>query len=164
MASNSRPTSDKFWSIDKLRYTGWPPKLPGTTDHRMTVRVWTLTATMSWATCLACNATTKNPIAAETSDAGACISGAIATACPTPAPTFSGDVLPLMNARCGKCHSHNNDAGLWPLDDWQTISDWQSTILDVLRNCSQPPPEAQPLTRTEREAIEGWIMCGAQNN
>jgi len=130
----------------------------------MAMRTRSLTMAVSWVTFLACSTTTKVPSASDTSDSGTCISGAVATACPTPAPTFSGDVLPLMNARCGNCHSHDNDAGLWPLDDWQTISDWQSTILDVLRSCNQPPPTVQPLMRSEREAIEGWIMCGAQNN
>jgi hypothetical protein len=81
------------------------------------------------------------------------------------APTFSNDVLPIIDERCGGCHSPSNDAGLWPLADWQTIAEWQSTILSVLRNCSQPPPSSkQVLTRVERETIEGWIECGAQNN
>lgn len=91
--------------------------------------------------------------------------GAAVNTCPSIAPSFSRDVIPVINAQCETCHSENNDAGLWPLNDWGTISGWRATILEVLRNCVQPPPSSgHVLTRAERETIEGWIECGSADN
>ena len=91
--------------------------------------------------------------------------GTTVASCPVAVPSFSRDVVPIVQSRCGGCHSQNNDAGLWPLNDQQSLSDWQITILQVLRNCTQPPPSSGvALELSERKALEAWLVCGAPDN
>ena len=91
--------------------------------------------------------------------------GATVLRCPSRIPSFSRDVTSIVQSRCSGCHSPFNDAGLWPLNDQQSLSDWQISILQVLRACSQPPPASGvALTLSERQAIEAWLVCGAPDN
>ena len=91
--------------------------------------------------------------------------GTTVSSCPTAVQSFSLEVVPIVQSRCGGCHSQYNDAGLWPLNDQQSLSDWQFTILQVLRDCTQPPPGSGiTLDLSEREALEGWLVCGAPDN
>lgn len=101
-----------------------------------------------------------------TQDAAAtpCPGTTVAT-CPTSVPSFSRTVTPIVKSRCTICHSPVNDAGLWTLDDLQSLSDWQFSILQDLRACVQPPPKSGvTLTIAERMAFEGWLVCGAPDN
>jgi len=85
--------------------------------------------------------------------------------CSPTIPSFSRQVTSIVQSRCGGCHSPANDAGLWPLDDQESLSDWQITILQVLRACTQPPPDSGvALTLSERQTFEAWLVCGASNN
>jgi len=87
------------------------------------------------------------------------------TSCPTAIPSFSSAIAPIVITRCNVCHSQNNDAGLWPLNDQQSLYDWQLSILQDLRSCKQPPPgSGVSLTLSERKALEAWLVCGAPNN
>jgi hypothetical protein len=91
--------------------------------------------------------------------------GITVAACPTCVPSFSTAIVPIVHARCDGCHSQNNDAGLWPLSDQQSLSDWQISILKVLRDCTQPPPSSGvSLAMSERKALETWLVCGAPDN
>jgi len=85
--------------------------------------------------------------------------------CPSTIPSFSRQVTFIVQSRCSGCHSPSNDAGLWPLNDQESLSDWQNTILEVLRACTQPPPDSGvALTLSERQTFEAWLVCGASNN
>jgi len=91
--------------------------------------------------------------------------GTTVTSCPTSIPSFSNVIVPIVQSRCSSCHSQNNDAGLWPLNDQQSLSDWQIIILQAMRACTQPPPgSGVSLTMSERKSLEAWLVCGAPNN
>ena len=112
---------------------------------------------------------TTNPDAAvedEPADAQSQVCpGTTVAGCPATVPSFSNVIVPIVQSRCSSCHSQNNDAGLWPLNDQQSLYDWQISILQVLRACTQPPPgSGVSLTLSERKAFEAWLVCGAPNN
>jgi uncharacterized membrane protein len=91
--------------------------------------------------------------------------GTTVASCPNTIPSFSATIVPIVQARCNVCHSQSNDAGLWPLNDQQSLYDWRVAILEVLRSCQQPPPgSGVSLTLTERKAFEAWLVCGASDN
>jgi len=91
--------------------------------------------------------------------------GTTVPSCPSPIPSFSRQVTFIVQSRCSGCHSPSNDAGLWPLNDQESLSDWQITILQVLRACTQPPPDSGvALTLSERQTFEAWLVCGASDN
>ena len=96
-------------------------------------------------------------------DAAPTCPGKTIDSCSVRIPSFSRDVYPIIISRCEGCHSPSNDAGLWPLDDQESLFDWQVTILQVLRNCTQPPP-GSVFDLTERKTLEAWLVCGAPNN
>jgi len=92
-----------------------------------------------------------------------------AVACPSPAPTYSADVAPLIQTHCTMCHSpsgENQTPTLVTYDD-VTAGSMQQTAHEVLvqiHACNMPPPDQPQLTSDERQAILGWIVCGAMNN
>jgi hypothetical protein len=91
--------------------------------------------------------------------------GTTVASCPPTIPSYSIVVTSIVQSRCGGCHSQTNDAGLWPLNDQPSLSDWQVTILQVMRACTQPPPgSGVSLTLSERKAFEAWLVCGAPDN
>ena len=91
--------------------------------------------------------------------------GTTVASCPPIVPSFARTVTPIVKSRCNTCHTLTNDAGLWPLDDLQSLSDWQFSILQDLRACTQPPPKSGvSLTMNERMAFEAWLVCGAPDN
>jgi uncharacterized membrane protein len=91
--------------------------------------------------------------------------GTTVTSCPTSIPSYWSVIAPIVQSRCNGCHSQTNDAGLWPLNDQQSLSDWQFIILQAMRACTQPPPgSGVSLTMSERKSLEAWLVCGAPNN
>jgi len=85
--------------------------------------------------------------------------------CPKTVPSYASDVAPIIQARCEICHAVNNAQRLWPLSDQKSVRDWSDTILQQIRACAQPPPNSgYALTLDERQALEGWLVCGAPNN
>jgi hypothetical protein len=91
--------------------------------------------------------------------------GTTVASCPARIPSFSREIAFIVQSRCSGCHSPFNDAGLWPLNDRESLSDWKITILQVLRGCTQPPPDSGvALTSSERQTFEAWLVCGASDN
>jgi hypothetical protein len=91
-------------------------------------------------------------------DAGTC-SVDVPDACAQPSPTFTNDVLPILTARCNSCHVA--DSGIWPLDNYQHVVDWQSALVNDLLNCTMPPADAGTLPAEERDTILNWVACGS---
>src|SRR5262245_29009516 len=92
-------------------------------------------------------------------DAGTCPRD-VPDACVQPAPAFAADVLPIINARCGSCHAE--DAGQWPLNQYQYVIDWEPSFVSDIIGCTMPPADAGiELTTDERRILLNWIACGA---
>jgi hypothetical protein len=85
--------------------------------------------------------------------------------CPDPPPSFTNDVLPILNQRCNNCHDPSLTNGPWPLDNYYDVSEWEGLIATDLVNCAMPPPDGgTTLPEAERERVMSWIVCGTPNN
>lgn len=102
-------------------------------------------------------------------DAGVNCPDDVPTTCPSPAPTYSADVAPVIQRHCTLCHSpdgENQTPTLLTYGD-VTAGAMAKTAHDVLvqiHACNMPPSDQPPLTSDERQAILGWIVCGANDN
>jgi len=85
--------------------------------------------------------------------------------CPTPAPGFAADVLPILDRACNTCHDPALPGDLWPLHEYTDVFAWKSLIIPDLEDCSMPPPDAPaPLPETDRQLIFAWLVCGSPDN
>jgi len=88
--------------------------------------------------------------------------------CPNPAPTFSADVSPLIQKHCAGCHSADGEEPNRPLINYDSITGSMDATARMVETqlvaCAMPPSNQPPLTAEERQAILGWIVCGAKND
>lgn len=89
---------------------------------------------------------------------------ALPTECQAPGPSYAADVAPIITARCVTCH--NGETGMeWSLQTYDDVSQWSGSITIQLRNCTMPPADSgHTLPENERETINAWLVCGAENN
>jgi len=89
--------------------------------------------------------------------------------CPTPPPSWSNDVAPLVDKYCLACHG---DGGIaQPLFDFTTYQNVYANRMEITHQfyaCLMPPSDASPLppvpSTAEREMLLAWLKCGAPNN
>jgi mono/diheme cytochrome c family protein len=84
--------------------------------------------------------------------------------CPSPAPSYATDVAPMLQSRCGACHT---PGGVEPgrlFQTWRQVSAQSTDILGQIHTCRMPPAGQPALTASERQAVLGWIVCGAVDN
>jgi len=90
------------------------------------------------------------------------------TACPSPAPTFSADVAPLIQKYCAGCHSADGEEPKPLLVNYDSVTgsmDSTARMVETqLVQCNMPPSDHPQLTSEERQTILGWIICGAKND
>jgi hypothetical protein len=82
--------------------------------------------------------------------------------CPTPMPSYTNDVLPIMQTDCIPCHSTNTggkDESTYVLAAGQ-----ESSILFQVNDCLMPPSGSPQLSTDARNTLLGWIECGAPDN
>ena len=83
------------------------------------------------------------------------------SACLAPAPHCAADVAPIIAAHCAKCHTPGGMAETFPFQTYDQIAPYAGDINLQLQTCQMPLPPEPPLTPTERQALFGWILCGA---
>ena len=84
--------------------------------------------------------------------------------CPSPKPSYSKQVAPILDAKCNNCHVGGIDKP-WSLADYQSVDDWRISILQDILSCTMPPLDGGvALTTEERDVIAGWIACKAPDN
>ena len=92
-------------------------------------------------------------------------------------PTFTKDVLPILQARCQDCHRPGGDgiAGMvapMPLLTYGEVRPWAKAIEKALQSHDMPPWDAtdatlgqfsneRVMTATERETVIRWVETGA---
>jgi uncharacterized membrane protein len=99
-------------------------------------------------------------------DGGSCPGDDAPTACPSPAPSFMGEVQSIIQAKCTTCHAPGGIEARFPLVTYQQIkveADPGTMYRQVL-TCRMPQAGAPPLTDVERQALLTWLFCGAPNN
>ena len=80
--------------------------------------------------------------------------------CPSPAPSYEQDIVPILDGKCNTCHAAA-DSGLWPLINYDDVHDWQTLVLSDVEYCAMPPAGAPQLTTTEQFILLSWVVCGA---
>ena len=51
-----------------------------------------------------------------------------------------------------------------PLVTWQEVNALEGAVLDQVYACRMPQAGSAPLTTAEREALLGWLVCGAPDD
>jgi hypothetical protein len=85
--------------------------------------------------------------------------------CPSPPPSWSNEVQPIVDRTCNECHG---DGGVQQhVLDFTTYSSVyrnRGSILAQFYTCKMPPPDAAAPRPQERQALLGWLVCNAPNN
>lgn len=84
--------------------------------------------------------------------------------CPADAPTYVGDVAPILAERCGLCHTAGGMESVRAFDTYEQVYAQRTRILTRVHACLMPPPDQMQPTAEERRAILTWVVCGAQPN
>lgn len=97
----------------------------------------------------------------------ACINE-LPSSCPSPAPMWDdggdGGVSALVTSRCAVCHRVGGLSAEWPLDSYAGVFKLRQAVLDQVYSCYMPPPDAGQLDDSQKQALFGWLVCGAPNN
>ena len=103
---------------------------------------------------------TPAPVAKDAKDATREVVAEIAN---IPTPDFAGDVKPLLETYCYKCHGNGKKKGNLALDGFPSMEasirdqkTW-SHVLENVRIGDMPPEEEKQPTLDERERIMTWI-------
>lgn len=100
-------------------------------------------------------------------DAGPACIDVLPDACPSPAPSYETEVLPIFEQRCYMCHS---DAGIVTsgsgidLGSYDAVYKLRGDIISEVNACKMPLPTAPQPTIEQRTALLGWLKCEAPNN
>ena len=87
------------------------------------------------------------------------------TSCPSPAPSYDAVVSQIFHTRCVTCHFTGSTITARAFDTYANVSLDQQPIFYQVSQCLMPYPDGgNPLTTAERQALLGWIVCGAPNN
>jgi hypothetical protein len=108
-------------------------------------------------------------------DGGApCAQSDVPQSCPTPVPSFAGQVAGIFASRCAACHAPAGVEASKPYQTYDQIVGPKSAtfpdganvihLLTQIRACRMPQPGAPPLTSDEGKTLQGWLYCGAPNN
>jgi uncharacterized membrane protein len=84
--------------------------------------------------------------------------------CPSPAPSFAGEVQGIIQSGCATCHAPGGQESTKPLVTYMQIYNLRTTILAQVSSCRMPLAGAPQLTPDERVALMGWVVCGSPNN
>lgn len=106
---------------------------------------------------------------ASTPDPGAtartCTSGLPdSSACPTSAPSYSGEIQGIISERCLACHYPGNKNSEQVLATYDDVHASLTTVEKEVYRCDMPPAGEPQLTSDERQALLAWLVCGAPNN
>ncbi len=111
--------------------------------------------------------TDAGPDAAIADAAGPTCVNVLPPACPSPAPSYETDVLPILEQRCYACHA---DAGITTsgsgidLGSYAQVYKLRGDVISQVNACRMPPPTAAQPTLTEKTTVLGWLKCNAPDN
>ncbi len=98
-----------------------------------------------------------------------------AAAADPPAPTFAGQIAPLLSQHCVRCHSAGGIAASIDLASYGAAKRWAPEIMDAVQKRTMPPWSADPehslrfrndarLQQRDIDAIAAWVRAGAPGN
>lgn len=108
---------------------------------------------------------------ADANDAGACPTLDFPSACPSPAPSWSGEVEGLFARYCAQCHGAGGSAvGTVDLSSYARVAASRTRSWEQIARCTMPNAGGSPAplafpTPSERQAMVTWLdVCGAPEN
>ncbi len=93
--------------------------------------------------------------------------------CPTPAPSYAADVVPVIQQYCFPCHASGGiEAQHFDYSTYAGVYASRAVVLTQVNDCLMPPSApvpgvdggTTPLTIEARLALLGWLVCGAPDN
>jgi uncharacterized membrane protein len=84
--------------------------------------------------------------------------------CPTPAPSYTGEVSTVIHDRCVTCHFPGSTLAPIDLSTYAAVRARQGLVLGQVYVCNMPPRTATPLSEDERTVLIQWLQCGAPDN
>jgi hypothetical protein len=114
----------------------------------------------------------------ESSDSGATCPPTPSFTCSNPKspPSFTSDVVPIIQARCTPCHVAGGISDkIYDFSTYAHVVNAQTSILNQLSLCAMPPIHGNTMYGIEPGTVPGlsadqantfvdWIECGAPNN
>jgi cytochrome c5 len=93
----------------------------------------------------------------------------VSSDCPSPMPSWSSDVQPLIKTYCLMCHEPGGTGySLADLTSYTHVWMTRAAIASQISQCLMPNQDASPpppqLTTAQRQTIVAWIGCMAPNN
>jgi hypothetical protein len=90
---------------------------------------------------------------------------AVPAACLGPAPSYAGDVVPILERRCYGCLASGGTAA--EDHDWSrfaTLHAQKDAVTAQVSSCGMPPAGAPTLDPAEAQVLIRWTVCGAPKN
>jgi hypothetical protein len=84
--------------------------------------------------------------------------------CPEPTPSYQDEIAPIIADACVPCHGPGGPESTRDLSTYQAVFDQRVDVLGQIYGCRMPPHGAAPLEPDERQALLGWLVCGAPDN
>jgi hypothetical protein len=98
--------------------------------------------------------------------ATSCPTNDLPATCPTPAPSYAGEVQAIFQAKClPGCHEPGGMEATKPYTTLaQILQEPLQTMLIQVLSCNMPKAPSPGLTADERKAMLGWFECMRPNN
>ena len=92
-----------------------------------------------------------------------------ASCTPNPAPSFSADVLPILDSRCNNCHSGASPSGGIKLDSYNEVIKYvpNGKLMGSINHdsgYSAMPKNGTKLSTCQIELIQAWVDTDTPNN
>ncbi|MEL6895064.1 MAG: redoxin domain-containing protein, partial [Planctomycetota bacterium] len=109
------------------------------------------------------------PVRVPRTNAVGCIIGRQKISVANSDVTYTGDIAPILNARCVSCHREGEIAP-FALTEYEEVAGWADMIAEVVRDQRMPPWHAAPghasflndrsLTDQEKATLYAWVDAG----
>jgi hypothetical protein len=133
-----------------------------------TLRLLLLSASLALSRAVACSPS-KEP-ASSSQDAAADAGGPacaydLPDGCPSPPPSWSNEVQPIVDRTCNPCHGDGGvQQHILDFTTYSGVNRNRGSILTQVYSCKMPPLDAAAPLPQERQALLGWLVCNAPNN
>jgi hypothetical protein len=92
----------------------------------------------------------------------------VPTACPSPPPSWTTDVQPIVSARCalgGQCHGAGGaEEASYDFTSYAGVKKNFLTMETEVASCQMPPSDAVAPTDAEWLTLLQWFQCDAPDN